>query len=59
MQTHSSHCRNGKWFGRVIMQSMSDKEEHQHVIEPIMQLSETTVLYGCECGLEFEEVIEE
>jgi hypothetical protein len=57
MQTHFENSRNGKWFGYVIMQSMSDKEEHQHVIEAIMQLSET-VLYGCECGLEFEGLIE-
>jgi hypothetical protein len=37
-----------------------NKREHEHFIEAIAQTSENTVLYGCvDCGVEFEEVIEE
>lgn len=33
---------------------------HTYFIQAISQTSENTVLYGCaDCGLEFEEVIEE
>jgi hypothetical protein len=32
---------------------------HEHYMEPIMQTGEHTVLYGCDCGIEFEEVVEE
>jgi hypothetical protein len=34
------------------------KQKHEHFIEAIQQTSETTVLYGCDCGLEFEEILD-
>ena len=35
---------------------MCNEADHEHFIEAIRQLSEKTVLYGCECGLKFEDV---